>query len=100
MREGVVWQDALPPMLVSLADHLVADCECAVSLTYVEHVACSNLHTRKLCERTICCSSSWNGALSACSWACNLCVYHHAVMPGRPGSEHAICAQYHAIMPL
>ncbi len=49
MREGVVWQDALPPMLVSLADHLVADCECAVSLTYVEHVACSNLHTRKLC---------------------------------------------------
>ncbi len=54
MREGVVGQNALPPLLVSLADHLVADCECAIGLTYVKHIACSNLRTRKLCERTIC----------------------------------------------
>ena len=50
MREGMVWQDALPPLLVSLADHLVADCERAISLTYVKHIACSDLHTRKLCK--------------------------------------------------
>ena len=54
MREGVVWQDALPPLLVSPADYFVADCECtlSLSLTYVKHVACSNLHTRKRCECT------------------------------------------------
>ncbi len=53
MREGVVWQDALPPLLVSLADHLVPDSECAISLTYVKHIARSDLHARKRCEHTI-----------------------------------------------
>ncbi len=80
MREGVVWQDALPPLLVSLADYLVTDCECTISLTYVKHIACSDLHARKLCERTI-------------------CVHHHAMMPCQPVSEHAICAQHDAMMP-
>lgn len=51
MREGVVGQNALPPLLISLADDFVADCKgaivCPLSLTNMQYIACCDLQSQR-----------------------------------------------------
>lgn len=46
MREGVVGQDALPPLLISVTHHFVPHCKPPLSPPHMQHIPRCDLHAR------------------------------------------------------